>query len=69
MLINERQLNCCQKSLTCIDEAINAIDSGLTMDAVNVSVDAAIAPLLELTGERVSDAVVNEVFSKFCVGK
>lgn len=69
MLINERQLNCCQKSLLCIDEAIKAIESGLTMDAVNVSVDAAIAPLLELTGERVSDAVVNEVFSKFCVGK
>lgn len=69
MLINERQLSCCQKSLSCIDEAINAIECGLTMDAVNVSVDAAIAPLLELTGERVSDAVVNEVFSKFCVGK
>ncbi|MBR5991252.1 MAG: tRNA uridine-5-carboxymethylaminomethyl(34) synthesis GTPase MnmE, partial [Clostridia bacterium] len=69
LLINERQLACCQKAVGCIDEAITAIDTGLTMDAVNVSVDAAIAPLLELTGERVSDAVVNEVFSKFCVGK
>ena len=69
MLINERQLSCCQRALVCIDEAINAIDLGLTMDAVNVSVDAAIEPLLELTGERVSEAVVNEVFSKFCVGK
>ena len=69
MLINERQLNCCKKCVSCIDEAVNAITSGLTMDAVNVSVDAAIEPLLELTGERVSDAVVSEVFSKFCVGK
>jgi len=69
MLINERQLNCCKKCIACVDEAINAIDSGLTMDAINVSVDAAIEPLLELTGERVSDAVVSEVFSKFCVGK
>ena len=69
MLINERQLNCCKNALTCIDEAISAIDSGLTMDAVNVSIDAAISPLLELTGEKVSEAVVNEVFSRFCVGK
>ncbi|MBQ0135491.1 MAG: tRNA uridine-5-carboxymethylaminomethyl(34) synthesis GTPase MnmE [Oscillospiraceae bacterium] len=69
MLINERQLCCCEKCVACVDEAINAIDLGLTMDAVNVSVDAAIEPLLELTGERVSDAVVSEVFSKFCVGK
>ena len=69
MLINERQLNCCKNALTCIDEAISAIDNGLTMDAVNVSIDAAISPLLELTGEKVSEAVVNEVFSRFCVGK
>lgn len=69
MLQNERQLDCCKRAVSCIDEAIDAIALGLTMDAVNVSVDAAIAPLLELTGERVSEAVVNEVFSKFCVGK
>lgn len=69
MLANERQLNCCNQAITCIDEAIFAIESGLTMDAVNVSVDAAIEPLLELTGEKVSETVVNEVFSKFCVGK
>ncbi len=69
MLCNERQLNCCNKAITCIDEAIFAIESGLTMDAVNVSIDAAIEPLLELTGEKVSETVVNEVFSRFCVGK
>ncbi len=69
MLANERQLRCCNRALCCIDEAINAIESGLTMDAINVSVDAAIEPLLELTGKRVSEAVVDEVFSKFCVGK
>ena len=69
MLCNERQLNCCNLAKSCIDEAIYALESGLTMDAVNVSIDAAIAPLLELTGEKVSDAVVNEIFSQFCVGK
>ena len=69
MLSNERQLNCCNKAIACVDEAIFALESGLTMDAVNVSVDAAISPLLELTGEKVSDAVVNQIFSQFCVGK
>ncbi|NLL63017.1 MAG: tRNA uridine-5-carboxymethylaminomethyl(34) synthesis GTPase MnmE [Ruminococcaceae bacterium] len=69
MLQNERQLDCCKRALVCIDEAISAIELGLTMDAVNVSVDAAIEPLIELTGEKVSEAVVNEVFKEFCVGK
>lgn len=41
----------------------------MTLDAVNVSIDDAIDALLALTGEKVSDAVVDEVFSRFCVGK
>ena len=41
----------------------------MTWDAVTVSLEGAIASLNELTGERVSDAVVDKVFSKFCVGK
>ncbi len=69
MLANERQLNCCKQAITCIDEAIFAIENGLTMDAINVSVDAAIEPLLALTGERVSDTVIEQVFATFCVGK
>lgn len=69
MLANERQLLCVRKSLECLKEAIDAITSGMTMDAVNVCVDASLEPLLELTGEKVSDTVIDEVFSKFCVGK
>ena len=69
MLANERQFWCCKKAAECLSEAIYAIDSGLTYDAVNVSVDAALEPLLELTGEKVSEAVVDKIFSSFCVGK
>ena len=44
-------------------------DIGVKSDAVNVSIDYATEKLLELTGEKAREAVVNEVFSKFCVGK
>ena len=53
----------------CVEEARNALLSGMTLDAVTVSIEGAIAELLSLTGERVNEAVVDEVFSKFCVGK
>lgn len=69
MLANERQFQCCKKAVECLKEALFAIESGLTYDAVNVSVDAALEPLLELTGEKVSEAVVDKIFSSFCVGK
>ena len=69
MLANERQRAGCEQALRCVNEAIDALQSGLTLDAVNVSTDAAVDALLTLTGERASEAVVNEIFSRFCVGK
>ena len=68
-LTSERQRQCCIRAMGHIDEAIAAIQSGVTLDAVNVCADCAIDALLELTGEKATAAVVDEVFSRFCVGK
>ncbi len=64
MLATERQRDCCKRAIECVDEAIFAIESGLTMDAINVSTDGAIENLLEMTGKKVSDAVVDKVFEE-----
>jgi tRNA modification GTPase len=56
-------------ALASIEEAINALNLGVTLDAVNVCADCAIDALLQLTGEKATSAVVDEVFSRFCVGK
>lgn len=66
---NERQKKCIDSAISCIDLAIEAIKNGEFLDAVNVLVDEAEQFLLSLTGEKVTDAVVDEVFSRFCVGK
>ena len=42
---------------------------GEILDAVNVLIDEAEQAILSLTGEKITDAVVDEVFSRFCVGK
>ena len=68
-LTSERQRQCCIRAMSHIDEAIDAITGGVTLDAVNVCADCAIDALLELTGEKATAAVVDEVFSRFCVGK
>ncbi len=67
--VNERQKICLDRAAGFVEEALEALKSGVTLDAVNVVLDDALNSLLELTGERVSEAVVNEVFSHFCVGK
>ncbi len=69
ILINERQRDCAQRALSAVDEALTALEAGLTMDAVGVCVDDAIAALFEITGKRVTNEVTDEIFRKFCVGK
>ena len=69
LLANERQRDSCRRALEMIREAQTASKSGVTLDAVNVLVDTCIETLLEITGEKASETVVNEIFSRFCVGK
>ena len=66
---NERQKNCIDSSLKCVRDASAALKNGEFLDAVNVLIDEAEQFLLELTGKKVTDSVVDEVFSRFCVGK
>lgn len=69
IIINERQLYCAKIALENICRAIDDTKYGMTFDAINVSIDNALEKLFELTGERVSEEIVNEIFSKFCIGK
>lgn len=69
LIYNERQRTLTMKATTCIDEALQALHIGMTFDAVTVSIEEAISYFCELTGERVTDEVVDRVFHSFCVGK
>ena len=69
VLATERQRVCVCRAADGIAEALSALRAGMTLDAVSVSVDSAIGAVLELTGERTTEAVVDGIFSRFCVGK
>ena len=69
VLTTARQRQCAATALACLNEAKVALDGGLTLDAVSVSIDGALNAILDLTGERATEAVVDQVFANFCVGK
>lgn len=69
VFLNERQRDCVLKALENVKESLSALRNGMTVDAVGVLLDDALAALLELTGERVTVEVANKVFEHFCVGK
>lgn len=69
VLFNERQLSLAKSALQSVEEAISALKNNITLDAVTVTIEDAISYLLELTGERATEKVVDKVFHQFCVGK
>ncbi len=69
VMANERQLDCVRRAKSSITEAKNAVFLGMTLDAVGICIESALDALYELTGEKASDAVIDNVFEKFCVGK
>ena len=68
-LSGQRQLAAATRARDAVAGALDAMEGGFGLDAVSVCVDDALDALCELTGENASEAVINEVFERFCVGK
>jgi len=52
-----------------LSSAYDALESGMPQDAVSSDIELALGAIGELDGRSVSEAVVTDIFSKFCVGK
>lgn len=68
-IANERQRICAAEALGHAQKALEALETGVTLDAVGIMCENALDRLYELSGEQVSETVVDQVFRRFCVGK
>ena len=57
------------RGLGFINTAIEAFEMGMPQDAASSDIEMALGAISELDGRAVSDSVVSDIFSKFCVGK
>lgn len=69
ILANKRQKLCVSNAYEHIGQALDGAQVGITYDAINVMIDSAVDELLSLTGKKATEEVVNNIFSRFCVGK
>lgn len=69
IVANERQRNAIRNAVNSLYEAKESLTMGMTMDAITVSLQETIEYLLELTGEKAGEEIVDSVFHNFCVGK
>ena len=66
---NTRQQNCLQKAKSALEQALLAAQLRELQDLISIDVKAAILALDELTGELITDDILDNIFEHFCIGK
>ena len=57
------------RALDFTEAAISSLEAGFAQDAASSDIERALGAISELDGRAVSEEVVADIFSKFCVGK
>ncbi len=69
IVANARQYAALRGASEAVTEALTALDAGLPEDIFGSRLEAAMAALGEVDGREVTLDIVNDIFSRFCVGK
>ena len=64
-----RQEDAVRRTRDAVRRASEALSAGLTPDAVVTDIEDALNALGELTGRTAREDIVEQIFSRFCVGK
>lgn len=68
-LSQSRHVEAARRACDSLADALRALEDGMPLDVCAVDLSAALDALGEITGETMREAVIDEVFSRFCVGK
>ena len=69
IITNIRHKNQIGLAIKNIDEAKMAVLNNLPIDIISISIKQSLEELGKITGQNVSEDIINEIFSKFCLGK
>ncbi len=69
LITEERHLKALEKAVEYVDASIIGIEDGVPLDIVAEDVKAVWDALGEITGKTATEEIIDEIFSKFCVGK
>ena len=69
IITNLRHKNLISKALESCKQAMDALTNGMPLDIIAVFLKEILENLGEITGEIVTDDIISEIFSKFCLVK
>ncbi len=68
-ITNTRQQECLKKARNSLEQALLASQVRELQDLISIDVKSALLALDELTGELITDDILNNIFDNFCIGK
>ncbi len=68
-LSDARSISLLKKALNIIDDSINNLENGTPIDIVEMDLKTCWNTLGEIIGETYTDELIDEIFSRFCLGK
>ena len=69
VISSSRQYSALRRCIDFISAAIEALQLGFAQDAASGDIERALGAISMLDGREVSEEIVGDIFSKFCVGK
>jgi tRNA modification GTPase len=69
LMSNARHKDLVDKALYSLKDACASYEAAMPLDCITIDIKNAAEFLGEITGESVSEDVVREIFSRFCIGK
>jgi len=69
MVTNERHYNCLLKTKESLNNALTSVSNKMSGEFISVDLRNALNNLGEIIGEVTSDDILNNIFTKFCIGK
>ena len=69
LITNIRQKNLIEEAIKDLKNAKNSLNLEMPIDIIAISIKEILEDLGKITGEEVSEDIINEIFSKFCLGK
>jgi len=69
LLSNVRQISSLERCYTALTQALESIQQGMPWDILSIDIRQALHYVSEITGHDVQESLLEDIFSRFCIGK
>ena len=69
VITNERHKKIIKDAIINLNKSKEALKNNMPIDIIAIGLKDVLTNLGEITGEEASEEIINEIFSRFCLGK